>query len=160
MSPVEPFGRRLGARCWSVGQMSLTLNWVSTLNTIVNRVVKPLGIETWQIDWTFREPDDTWSLARQNIYHQGGSAASWHHDDTYSDRASWLFSWANMLPTEIRRGHGKILRGLPGEVVLFDNRYYEHRPPREGLENVALVKDRYFARATLSNFDLAELGYR
>lgn len=93
-----------------------------------------------------RHPDHHWSM--HTVLTEGGmdSSDTWHQDGTSSGPNAYLGSWSNTIGTHIRvKGGRTIYQPEPCEFVLFDNHFFEHRPPY-GEVTQENARNRWFVR--------------
>lgn len=58
--------------------------------------------------------------------------------------SQFMALWSNMHPSEVLLGDGHIVRGEPGDVILINNYYRQHRAPTAAVG----CPDRWYATST------------
>lgn len=130
------------AKIWSLGTFTRTPEY---------RIIWEARFEHWIAQrlqhyraFTVRSPKHEHSL--WSIYEFGPDHeedVGWHQDGT-DGRPSYLGCWSNTFGTEIRvKDSEQVYHGLPGEFLVFDNSFFEHKIPDIGQTAAA---ERWFVR--------------
>lgn len=128
------------SKMWSLGTFEQDLSGSELICSIMfSSWLKERIPEVRIVHW--RPPNHEWSMY-SDAHH-----LEWHNDGI----ADYLIVWSNTVGTEILDPAMNIYQGAPGEVILLNNKFFKHRPPK-GVSK-AEARNRYFARANVRGAD-------